>query len=70
MDQRPSATSQCARCIFKINGRAACVAFPRGIPADILTGRFDHTVSHVGDGGIRFVPLRRDRPVSQFSALS
>ncbi|HVO28242.1 MAG TPA: hypothetical protein VMW56_31940 [Candidatus Margulisiibacteriota bacterium] len=59
MERTQVTGSQCARCIFKMAGREVCVAFPRGIPADIITGRFDHMQPHDGDGGIRFVPLRR-----------
>ena len=34
-----------------------CAAFPKGIPAGILDGRFDHTQPHTGDHGIRFEPV-------------
>ena len=59
MEDTRSTGSQCAGCIFKMAGKQLCVAFPRGIPADIITGRFDHIQPHEGDGGIRFAPLRR-----------
>lgn len=59
MENTLSTSNQCARCIFKMAGKQVCVAFPRGIPADIITGHFDHIQPHEGDGGIRFVPLRR-----------
>ena len=62
MEASQSTPSQCVRCIFKMAGKSVCVAFPRGIPPDILSGRFDHTRPHEGDGGIRFVPLRRRTP--------
>jgi hypothetical protein len=62
------ASSQCARCIFKMAGKHVCVAFPRGIPADIIGGRFDHSQPHEGDGGIRFVSLR-ERTVNRQPAL-
>ena len=61
MKQMQSATAQCMQCIFKMAGKPACVAFPRGIPADIITGTFDHNQPHEGDGGIRFVSMHRDR---------
>jgi hypothetical protein len=51
-------TGQCTRCIFRLNSKMACVAFPNGIPADIAEGRVDHTKPYDGDGGIRFVPSR------------
>jgi hypothetical protein len=59
MESTQSTSSQCARCIFKMAGKQVCVAFPRGIPGEIISGRLDHTQPHEGDGGIRFVPLRR-----------
>jgi len=34
--------TQCYKCAFYI-GDSECVAFPEGIPADILTGLFDHS---------------------------
>jgi len=61
MEHRRPTTNQCARCIFKMAGKPACVAFPRGIPKDILDGLFDHSKPYDGDGGIRFVPARRRR---------
>lgn len=33
-----------------------CLAFPDGIPDDILDGEFDHTDPHEGDGGIMYEP--------------
>lgn len=61
MEETLPTSTQCTRCIFKMAGKPVCVAFPRGIPADVVAGRFDHTRAHEGDGGIRFVPLRRQR---------
>lgn len=55
---RNTLVTQCDRCIFRLEGKPACVAFPSGIPADILEGRFDHTKPYAGDGGFRFVPRR------------
>ena len=69
MENTQFTRSECARCIFKMAGKQVCVAFPRGIPAEIVTGGFDHTQPHAGDGGIRFVPLRRSRSDRQ-SAVS
>ena len=49
---------QCRRCMFWFSDTLTCVAFPRGIPADIADGRFDHAKSYPGDGDIRFLPRR------------
>jgi hypothetical protein len=34
----------------------ACMAFPKGIPKDILDGKADHHCPYHGDNGIRFEP--------------
>jgi hypothetical protein len=56
--QALSLTPQCERCLFRLTGKPACVAFPWGIPLEIRNGDFDHTEPHPGDGGFRFVPFR------------
>jgi len=33
-----------------------CLAFPDGIPDDILGGEVDHTQPHDGDHGIQYEP--------------
>ncbi len=38
-------TDQCGICKHA-EGALTCAAFPDGIPADILTGEFDHTEKH------------------------
>jgi hypothetical protein len=48
----------CERCIYRLQGQAVCVAFPWGIPAEILDGRVDHTQPYPGDGGFRFIAQR------------
>ena len=52
----PVPATQCDRCAFRVHGKAVCVAFPWGIPAEIKEGRIDHTQPYPGDGGFRFVP--------------
>jgi hypothetical protein len=51
--------TQCERCIFRFADQLTCVAFPKGVPAEIIHGRFDHRQPFEGDGGIRFVPSRQ-----------
>lgn len=50
-------TTQCPKCIHLIgSGRngPVCVAFPKGIPLQIVTGKFDHVKKFEGDKGVRF----------------
>jgi hypothetical protein len=49
-------TAQCRICIHFLNTKdiACCIAFPNGIPIDILTGSFDHRNAYKNDNGIRF----------------
>jgi hypothetical protein len=54
--------SQCALCRHRRleprpEGRAACLAFPDGIPAEILANSFDHRLPHPDDGGVRLLPI-------------
>lgn len=48
---------QCANCAH-YRKQNKCKAFPAGIPAEVLTGRHDHTEPFPGDKGIRFEPFR------------
>lgn len=47
---------QCATCKHA-NVDLTCTAFPDGIPAEILTGEFDHTEEYPGDNGARYEPM-------------
>ncbi|MCW8858054.1 MAG: hypothetical protein OQJ95_11870 [Kangiella sp.] len=44
---------QCLICKHYI-GVGYCAAFEDGIPAEIMTGKFDHHKAYEGDQGIRF----------------
>jgi len=33
---------------------SSCEAFPNGIPAEIMIGKFNHTNPHAGDHGLQF----------------
>lgn len=39
------------------NSLLTCKAFPGGIPADIISGKIEHTRPYSGDKGIRFEPI-------------
>jgi hypothetical protein len=45
--------SQCGRC-ERFTEYDACRAYPRGIPAAILSDTHDHTAPYEGDGGLLF----------------
>lgn len=50
-------STQCLQCKHYRMSEDACDAFPTGIPAEIITGEFDHTHPYPGDNGVRFEPL-------------
>ena len=69
MQVRLADNSDCRRRLFRLEGQSTCVAYPRGIPTEIMEGRVDHTEPYPGDGGFRFVmsgafgEVRRSVPV-------
>lgn len=48
--------SQCATCVHKAGGAAACKAYPSGIPEPILDNAVDHRHPYADDGGVRYEP--------------
>lgn len=46
--------SQCVDCVHKLLTGAFCVAFPDGIPDEILTNEFDHQDPYPGDNDIQY----------------
>lgn len=49
----------CATCIHRskiLSG--SCLAFPEGIPMEILTGKNDHKKPFDGDNGIQFEAIK------------
>ena len=58
-DVRVIKPAQCTICRhLRDDRRWTCAAFPKGIPAAILTNRADHTLPFPGDKGIRFDPKK------------
>lgn len=53
--------TQCIACRWRNGDGVTCEAFPKGIPAQILAGAYDHTapydVDGVDDGGLTFDPI-------------
>lgn len=47
---------QCVMCA-NYKGESKCKAFPKGIPAEIITGEFVHDEPYKGDNGIMFEPI-------------
>ncbi len=45
---------KCNNCQHVGTDGQTCLAFPKGIPEEILLGEFDHHDSYPGDKGIQF----------------
>lgn len=52
-------SDQCFRCrrLFRQVDGLRCLAFPDGIPPEILSGEVDHSEPHPGDNDYRFDPM-------------
>ena len=48
-----SYSDECPSCIF--NRGLTCLAFPDGIPEDIITGERSHKIGYPGDNGIIYI---------------
>jgi hypothetical protein len=48
----------CGACAWLFIGTEPpkCLAFPNGIPAEMLNGEWDHNEPIDGDSGVRFTP--------------
>jgi hypothetical protein len=51
--------ADCHHCLYRLNERLRCVAFPSGIPLAIVRGDVRHNVPQPGDGGFHFVRNRQ-----------
>lgn len=49
---------QCLTCtrLFETAATLSCLAYPDGIPEEILTGEVDHSQPYRGDHGIQYEP--------------
>ena len=58
-----NAAQQCATCKNHIPFTLTCKAFPRGIPREIMSGKWDHRERYPGDNGILYDPEDPNRVV-------
>ena len=49
-------SEQCLKCIYLNDNLFTCKAFQKGIPEEILSGKFEHTKHYKGDNNIVFHP--------------
>ena len=55
MPELPDACASCAHFRSQApSGLATCAAFPKRIPADVMSGRNDHSKPIAGDNGIQW----------------
>lgn len=53
-------TPPCATCKHRSQKAPGfCLAFPKGIPAEILQGKNDHKEPFKGDHGIQYEPIEK-----------
>lgn len=62
MEDTGGISDQCMTCGWldrpprKGDGKTfTCMAFPDGIPEEIISGNFDHTAEYDGDRGLRYI---------------
>ena len=56
-------SKQCLNCMHLLDagdGPLNCLAFPEGIPEEIVTGQVDHSTPYEGDLGFRYTPIEPD----------
>ncbi len=54
---------QCLNCVHLLDagdGPLNCLAFPEGIPEEIITGKTDHSKPYPGDMGFMYTSIEKD----------
>ena len=49
----------CNQCVHHIKNTSSCLAYPEGIPFQILQNLVDHKKPFPGDNGIRFKKIKK-----------